>query len=206
MSDHLVNPKDYGVDLHDAYASFMGYFERKSIPWWNHSHSSYFSSFGDFLAFGWGAIVVTDRRTGKGHVVVKATGGGASAGSPSAGPADGPQAPHSGHFGTLQQFAKMVRTRFGESLPKLASQVSQRLAFECARPFVADECYSFPSNRSRPSNVRSVTSTILPRISASQPLFQLQSYTQRRRNVVRAIRMSSASSGIRGITRLRRSR
>lgn len=131
MSDHLVNPKDYDVDLHDAYASFMGYFERKSIPWWNHSHASYFASFGDFLAFGWGAIVVTDRRTGKGHVVVKAAGSGgaataaASSGAGGGGVAsDAPQAPHSGHFGTLQQFAKMVRTRFGESLPKLASQVS----------------------------------------------------------------------------------
>lgn len=115
---NLVNPKDFDVDLHDAYASLMGYFERKGLSWWNHSYAAYFYTFNDFLSFGWGAIVVTDKKTGEGHVVVRGTLPGYGMNGSS-----GEAAPHMGNFGTLQQFAKMIRTRFGESLPKLTSQL-----------------------------------------------------------------------------------
>lgn len=35
MSDTiLVSPRHHTHDLHDVYASFMGYFERKGIAWY----------------------------------------------------------------------------------------------------------------------------------------------------------------------------
>ena len=80
---------------------------------WNHSFASYFITFNDFLAFGWGAIVVTDRRTGRGHVAVR-----------SANPEHGGGA--GGLGGTVQQFARMIKVRFGESVPKLPNQVRRK--------------------------------------------------------------------------------
>ncbi|KAJ9116419.1 hypothetical protein QFC22_004861 [Naganishia vaughanmartiniae] len=108
MSDALlVNPREYDVDLHDVYAAFM----------WNHSFASYFTTFNDFLAFGWGAIVVTDKKTGRGHVAIRSAGpdGHAAAGNGSSG--------QGALGGTVQQFARMIKVRFGESLPKLPNQL-----------------------------------------------------------------------------------
>jgi len=103
MSDAvLVNPQEYDVDLHDVYAGFMGYFERKGIPWYKASYSSYFTSFNEFLSFGWSAIVVTDKRTGKGHVTVKGGSGSTSTGGTTNGYSSG---------GAVGQFARMIKTR-----------------------------------------------------------------------------------------------
>jgi hypothetical protein len=92
---------------------------------WNHSFASYFTNFNGFLAFGWGAIVVTDKRTGRGHVAVR-----------SANP-DHAHGGSAGQGGTVQQFARMIKVRFGESLPKLPNQVCSRAsvkAFTASSP------------------------------------------------------------------------
>ncbi|KAJ9099272.1 hypothetical protein QFC21_004153 [Naganishia friedmannii] len=116
MSDAvLVNPREYDVDLHDVYAAFMGYFERKGFQWWNHSFASYFTTFNDFLAFGWGAIVVTDKKTGRGHVAIRSASPDSHVGNGSSG--------QGALGGTVQQFARMIKVRFGESLPKLPNQL-----------------------------------------------------------------------------------
>jgi hypothetical protein len=100
------------------YPSSRGSRSSRSVRW-NHSFASYFTTFNDFLAFGWGAIVVTDRRTGKGHVAVRSANPEHLGGSV-------------GQGGTVQQFARMIKVRFGESLPKLPNQVST-LPFEKKR-------------------------------------------------------------------------
>lgn len=82
---------------------------------WNHSFASYFTTFNDFLAFGWGAIVVTDKKTGRGHVAIRSASPDAHAGSGNGG--------QGALGGTVQQFARMIKVRFGESLPKLPNQV-----------------------------------------------------------------------------------
>jgi hypothetical protein len=84
---------------------------------WNHSFASYFTTFNDFLAFGWGAIVVTDKKTGRGHVAIR------SAGPDGSHPAGNGSSGQGALGGTVQQFARMIKVRFGESLPKLPNQV-----------------------------------------------------------------------------------
>ena len=66
------------------------------------SYSSYFTSFNEFLSFGWSAIVVTDKRTGKGHVTVKGGSGSTSTGGTTNGYSSG---------GAVGQFARMIKTR-----------------------------------------------------------------------------------------------
>lgn len=125
MSDTvLVNPRLYNQDLHDAYSGFMGYFGRKGIPWYTQSYSSFFSSFDAFLAFGWGCVVVVDVRSGKGHVCIRTEGNNVNGNTGPVGVGGAQVAGGSGkEGGTLQQFARMIKTRFGESLPKLTNQL-----------------------------------------------------------------------------------
>jgi hypothetical protein len=66
------------------------------------SYSAYFTSFNEFLSFGWSAIVVTDKRTGKGHVTVKGGSGTTSSGATTNGYSSG---------GAVGQFARMIKTR-----------------------------------------------------------------------------------------------
>lgn len=77
---------------------------------YNHSYSTFFVSFDAFLSFGWGCLVVTDVKTGKGHVAVRAEGSNALNGHANeshAGVASGTGK----EGGTVQQFARMIKVR-----------------------------------------------------------------------------------------------
>jgi hypothetical protein len=77
---------------------------------YNHSYSPFFMSFDAFLSFGWGCVVVTDSRTGKGHVAVRAEG----SNNVTSGSGNGNGAAVAGtgkEGGTVQQFARMVKVR-----------------------------------------------------------------------------------------------
>ncbi|OCF32973.1 hypothetical protein I316_05311 [Kwoniella heveanensis BCC8398] len=87
------NAPDYDVELHSIYAAYIGLFESSSTDWWDKSWGNYFTTFNDFLGFGWEVMVVVDSMTGRAHIAVRRE--------------------------QIALFAKMIRTsRFGESLPK----------------------------------------------------------------------------------------
>ncbi|WRT66537.1 uncharacterized protein IL334_003496 [Kwoniella shivajii] len=86
------NAVDFDVDLHSIYAAYLGLFESSNTDWWDKSWGGYFTTFNDFLGFGWEVMVVVDSGTGKPHIAVRRE--------------------------QIALFAKMIRTRFGESLPK----------------------------------------------------------------------------------------
>lgn len=71
----------------------MGYFQLHNIPWYERSWGHLFESFEEFLAFSWPVITVTDVWTSKPHIVTRMTSVGA--------------------------FLKMIKTRFGETLPMM---------------------------------------------------------------------------------------
>ncbi len=81
----------------------MGHFQSYSIPWYDRSWGHLFASFDAFLAFNWPCIVVTDARTGRGHIVTR--------------------------LSTIQSFVRMIKTRFGETMP-LASDNMVGLTFD----------------------------------------------------------------------------
>ncbi|KAI0050582.1 hypothetical protein FA95DRAFT_1513754 [Auriscalpium vulgare] len=92
MADfHLVDVRGWDCDLQSVYTAYMGYFQLDSIPWFERSWGHLFNSFEDFLAFSWPVITVTDTWTGRAHIVTRMTSVGA--------------------------FVKMIKTRFGETLP-----------------------------------------------------------------------------------------
>lgn len=99
----LVDVQGWDWDLHSVYSAYIGHFQSHGVPWYDRSWGHLFSSFEDFLTFGWPTVTVTDARTGKGHIVTRA--------------------------GSVGAFAKMVKTRFGEVLPKI-SNVMQVVPFE----------------------------------------------------------------------------
>ncbi|THU84399.1 hypothetical protein K435DRAFT_582358, partial [Dendrothele bispora CBS 962.96] len=93
MSDFtLVDPKGWQYDLHSVYSAYIGYFQINNVPWFVRSWGHLFSSFEDFLAFSWPVIVVTDAWTGKAHIVTR--------------------------LNSIGTFLKMIKTRFGETLPQ----------------------------------------------------------------------------------------
>ena len=79
-----------------------GYFEARNIPWFDASWSVYFTTFGDFLGFGWETmgqycrmirgnqadvcVVVVDQKSGRAHITVRRT--------------------------QVAAFAKMIKTRY----------------------------------------------------------------------------------------------
>ncbi|KZT30967.1 hypothetical protein NEOLEDRAFT_1126655 [Neolentinus lepideus HHB14362 ss-1] len=87
----LVDPRGWEYDLHSVYSAYMGHFQLYGIPWYDRSWGVMFESFEEFLSFSWPVIVVTDAWTGRAHVVTRMTSVGA--------------------------FQKMIKTRFGETLP-----------------------------------------------------------------------------------------
>ncbi|KAK0239354.1 hypothetical protein EDD85DRAFT_789549 [Armillaria nabsnona] len=92
MSDFtLVEPAGWTLSLQSIYSAYVGYFQIHGIPWWDRSWGHLFSSFGDFLSFSWPVITLTDATTGQAHIVTRP--------------------------GSLNAFLKMVKTRFGETLP-----------------------------------------------------------------------------------------
>ncbi|KIY42997.1 hypothetical protein FISHEDRAFT_54397 [Fistulina hepatica ATCC 64428] len=88
----LVDTAGWIYDLHSVYSAYIGYFQARSIAWYERSWGHLFESFADFLSFNWPVITVTDKNTGKPHVVTR---------------------PHS-----VGAFLKMIKTRFGETLPE----------------------------------------------------------------------------------------
>ncbi|TXT08977.1 hypothetical protein VHUM_02451 [Vanrija humicola] len=86
------NPAEYEVDLHSIYAAYLGDFDAQNIDWWDASWGGYFRSFNEFLGFGWDAMVVVDSITGRAHIGAKRE--------------------------QIALFARMIKTRFGETLDK----------------------------------------------------------------------------------------
>ncbi|CAE7052097.1 unnamed protein product [Rhizoctonia solani] len=93
----LVDVQGWDWDLHSVYSAYIGHFQSHGVPWYDRSWGHLFSSFDDFLTFGWPTVTVTDSRTGKGHIVTRA--------------------------GSVGAFSKMVKTRFGETLPKISNMM-----------------------------------------------------------------------------------
>ncbi|ORY32855.1 hypothetical protein BCR39DRAFT_557413 [Naematelia encephala] len=91
-STRYGNATHFDVDLHSIYAAYLGLFEGEGTDWWDKSWGGYFATFNDFLGFGWEVMVVVDSSTGRPHIAVSRD--------------------------QIASFAKMIRTRFGESLPK----------------------------------------------------------------------------------------
>ncbi|KAH7923789.1 hypothetical protein BV22DRAFT_1035921 [Leucogyrophana mollusca] len=92
MSDfHLVDPQGWDYDLQSVYSAYMGYFQLHSIPWYDRSWGHLFETFDEFLGFSWPVITVTDSWTGRAHIVTR--------------------------FTSIGAFVKMIKTRFGETLP-----------------------------------------------------------------------------------------
>lgn len=73
----LVDPSGWDLDLHSVYSAYMGHFQLHAVAWYERSWASLFASFDAFLAFGWPAVVVTDARTGRAHIVTRLTSVGA---------------------------------------------------------------------------------------------------------------------------------
>ncbi|KIN99988.1 hypothetical protein M404DRAFT_72398, partial [Pisolithus tinctorius Marx 270] len=94
MSDfHLVDPQGWEYDLQSVHSAYMGYFQLHSVPWYDRSWGHLFETFEQFLTFSWPVITVTDARTGRAHIVTRLT--------------------------SIGAFLKMIRTRFGETLPQI---------------------------------------------------------------------------------------
>ncbi|KAL4070247.1 hypothetical protein J3A83DRAFT_4241379 [Scleroderma citrinum] len=94
MSDfHLVDPQGWEYDLQSVYSAYMGYFQLHNVPWHDRSWGHLFDTFEQFLTFSWPVITVTDAQTGRAHIVTRLT--------------------------SIGAFLKMIRTRFGETLPQI---------------------------------------------------------------------------------------
>ncbi|KAH9049521.1 hypothetical protein EDB84DRAFT_1044161 [Lactarius hengduanensis] len=92
MSDfQLVDSQGWEYDLQSVYAAYMGYFQLNGIPWFERSWGHLFNTFEDFLSFSWPVITTTDAYTGRAHIVTRMTSVGA--------------------------FVRMIKTRFGDTLP-----------------------------------------------------------------------------------------
>ncbi|KAF9036967.1 hypothetical protein BDZ89DRAFT_1157449 [Hymenopellis radicata] len=87
----LVEPTGWTLSLHSIYSAYIGYFQVHNIAWYDRSWGHLFASFPSFLSFSWPVITLTDAETGKAHIVTRP--------------------------GSLNAFVKMVKTRFGETLP-----------------------------------------------------------------------------------------
>lgn len=99
----LADPKGWEYDLHSVYSAYIGYFQAHNIPWFERTWGHLFTSFEDFLAFSWPTITVTDAYTGRAHIVTR--------------------------LNSIGAFLKMIKTRFGETLPQ-APNILQVTPFE----------------------------------------------------------------------------
>ncbi|KZS93376.1 hypothetical protein SISNIDRAFT_549743 [Sistotremastrum niveocremeum HHB9708] len=87
----LVDVEGWEWDLQSVYSAYMGYFQARNIAWWERSWGQLFSSFEEFLNFGWPVVVVTDVWTNRAHIVTRTT--------------------------SIGAFLKMIKTRYGDVLP-----------------------------------------------------------------------------------------
>ncbi|PPQ77562.1 hypothetical protein CVT25_011422 [Psilocybe cyanescens] len=101
----LVDPKGWEYDLHSVYSAYIGYFQMYNVPWYERSWGHLFESFEEFLAFSWPVITVTDASSGRAHIVTR--------------------------LNSIGAFIKMIKTRFGETLPQ-APNILQISPFETA--------------------------------------------------------------------------
>ncbi|KAK6992091.1 ATP-synt-DE-N domain-containing protein [Favolaschia claudopus] len=107
MSDFtLVDPRGWEYDLHSVYSAYIGYFQVNNINWYDRSWGHLFSSFEDFLTFSWPCITCTDVWTGRAHIVTR--------------------------LNSIGAFLKMIKTRFGETLPQ-APNILQVQPFETSQ-------------------------------------------------------------------------
>ncbi|KAG8895839.1 hypothetical protein FRC00_006833 [Tulasnella sp. 408] len=90
-----------GVQIYSAY---LGHFQSYNIAWYDRSWGHLFASFDAFLNFNWPAVVVTDARTGKGHIVTR--------------------------LSNIQSFVRMIRTRFGETMPMANENMTAVIPYE----------------------------------------------------------------------------
>ncbi|KAI0249519.1 hypothetical protein BJV78DRAFT_1129612 [Lactifluus subvellereus] len=92
---HLVDCQGWEYDLQSVYAAYMGYFQLNGIPWqvemYERSWGHLFNTFEDFLSFSWPVITATDAYTGRAHILTRMT--------------------------SIGAFVKMIKTRFGDTLP-----------------------------------------------------------------------------------------
>ncbi|KAF9218312.1 hypothetical protein BS17DRAFT_106382 [Gyrodon lividus] len=94
MSDfHLVEPQGWEYDLQSVYSAYMGYFQLHGVPWYDRTWGQFFGTFEQFLGFSWPVITVTDTWTGRAYIVTRMT--------------------------SIGAFLKMIKTRFGETLPQV---------------------------------------------------------------------------------------
>ncbi|KAI0323019.1 hypothetical protein OF83DRAFT_1090271 [Amylostereum chailletii] len=105
MSDfQLVDIQGWEYDLHSIYTAYIGYFQQHNIPWYDRSWGHLFGSFEDFLSFSWPVVTLTDVRTGRAHIVTRVT--------------------------SIGAFVKMVKTRFGDTLPLADLHILKVTPFE----------------------------------------------------------------------------
>ncbi|TDL26356.1 hypothetical protein BD410DRAFT_783391 [Rickenella mellea] len=102
----LVDPQGWEWDLQSVYAAYMGHFQYHNIPWYDRTWAPLFESFEKFIEFTWPVIVVTDTWTGRAHIVTKTS--------------------------SINAFLKMIKTRYGETLPQVESML-RITAFETAQ-------------------------------------------------------------------------
>ncbi|TCD71135.1 hypothetical protein EIP91_012083 [Steccherinum ochraceum] len=74
-----------------VYTAYLGHFQLHNVPWYERTWGVLFESFEEFLTFSWPVITVTDTVTGRAHIVTRLT--------------------------SIGAFIKMIKTRFGETLP-----------------------------------------------------------------------------------------
>ncbi|KAG8971910.1 hypothetical protein FRC05_010579 [Tulasnella sp. 425] len=90
----LVDVAGWEWDLHGSY----------NIAWYDRSWGHLFASFDSFLNFNWPVVVVTDARTGRGHIVTRQS--------------------------NIQSFVRMIRTRFGETMPMANENMTAVIPYE----------------------------------------------------------------------------
>ncbi|VDC05778.1 unnamed protein product [Peniophora sp. CBMAI 1063] len=100
---HLVDVAGWEYDLQSVYTAYMGYFQLHGIPWYERSWGHLFSTLDEFLSFSWPIITVTDVKTGRAHIVTR--------------------------MSSISAFVKMIKTRFGDTLP-MAEHVLRVTPFE----------------------------------------------------------------------------
>ncbi|KAF7326397.1 ATP-synt-DE-N domain-containing protein [Mycena venus] len=159
MSDFtLVDPRGWEYDLHSVYSAYIGYFQVNNITcqwnplfcldglavrfWYDRSWGHLFSTFEDFLAFSWPCITCTDVWTGRAHIVTRLT--------------------------SIGAFLKMIKTRFGETLPQ-APNILQVQPFETtSRPLRTVSDYA-SYKRLHSTLSAAVLSALKLRVRAGEP-------------------------------------
>ncbi|KAG8982484.1 hypothetical protein FRB90_006757, partial [Tulasnella sp. 427] len=100
----LVDVAGWEWDLHGIYSAYLGHFQAYNIAWYDRSWGHLFASFDAFLNHNWPVVVVTDARTGRGHIVTRQS--------------------------NIQAFVRMIRTRFGENMPMANENMTAVIPYE----------------------------------------------------------------------------